>query len=313
LTAGPPRRRIQWLRLLILTVVIVAAASGFSPAQDASSPLDTTLAQAADYVDAYAKQLTGVVLEETYVQDVRFQTIPPATLRRVPAMGPGHRVLKSDLILVRPEGADGWRQFRDVFAVDGKPLRDRNDRLARLFLKPSASAEAQARQLAEESARYNIGDILRDINLPLLTLLVLERDSQPRFRFSEDRSGMRGVPRSANFTVPPGSRVVKYEEVQRGTLIRTTGDRDLPISGRLWFEPDSGRVLLTELVAADYIVSARIHVGYRTDSGLELLVPVEMHESYERLSDHMRIEGTAGYSNFRRFQVSVDESLDTPK
>jgi hypothetical protein len=197
-----------------------------------------------------------------------------------------------------------------VFEVDGKPVRDRNDRLARLFLRPSASAEAQAGQLAAESARYNIGDIMRDINVPMLTLLVLDRGNQSRFKFSEGRAGdTRGLPKLAAFPVPPGTRAVQYEEVQSHTLVRTAGDRDLPIRGRLWVEPDNGRVLLTELVVADRIVDARIHVVYQTDSGLDLLVPVEMHELYERLSDHMRIEGTATYSNFRRFQVQVDETL----
>jgi hypothetical protein len=312
LTRVPRRSTIQSLSKVILRVAIVVAVTCASvhAQTSTSSPLESTLARAADYVDAYARQLAGVVLQETYVQEVRFQAAPQPGFRRVPSTGPGHRELKSDLLLIRPEHADSWRQFRDVFEVDGKPLRDRNDRLARLFLRPSASAEAQAGQLAAESARYNIGDIMRDINVPLLTLLVLDRANQSRFKFSEGRAGeTRGLPRSPGFSVPAGTRALQYEEVQSHTLIRGTGDRDLPIRGRLWFEPESGRVLLTELVVADRIVDARIHVVYQTDSGLNLLVPVEMHELYERLSDHMRIEGTATYSNFRRFQVQVDETL----
>ena len=34
-----------------------------------------------------------------------------------------HRELTSDLLLVKPAGADPWLQFRDVFEVDGKPIR----------------------------------------------------------------------------------------------------------------------------------------------------------------------------------------------
>jgi hypothetical protein len=316
LTGVPPGSTIHSVRLLVMAVaVIVAVARGPLQAQPSAPPaLDATLARAADAVDAYARLLTGVVLQETYVQDVRFQAAPQPGFRRVPTTGPGHRQLKSDLLLIRRENSDGWRQFRDVYEVDGKSVRDRNDRLARLFLKPSASAETQAGQLAAESARYNIGDITRDINLPLLTLLVLDRANQPRFKFSErPATDTRGLPRSPSFALPAGTRAVQYEEVQPHTLVRTTGDRDLPIRGRLWIEPESGRVLLTELIVADRIVDARIHVVYQDDPGLNLLVPIEMHELYERLSDHMRIEGTATYSNFRRFQVQVDESLSPIK
>ena len=41
-----------------------------------------------------------------------------------------HRTLKSDLLLVRPVGADAWMQFRDVFEVDGRK-RPRSQRPAR--------------------------------------------------------------------------------------------------------------------------------------------------------------------------------------
>jgi hypothetical protein len=300
------------LRFIILTATaVLAAASASVRAQEpVSSTLSSTLARAADYVDAYARQLGGVVLQETYVQDVRYQPAMTPGPRRMPAGGPDHRVLKSDLLLIRPESADGWRQFRDVFEVDGKQLRDRTDRLARLFLRPSASAEAQAAQLAAESARYNIGEIMRDINLPLLTLLVLDRANQPRFRFSDERgSDSRGMPRSASFAMPADAAAVRYEEVQPRTMVRTAGDRDMPIRGRLWLDRQSGRVLLTELIVADRIVNARIHVAYQMENELNLLVPAEMHELYERLSDRMRIEGTATYSNFRRFQVQVDERI----
>ena len=63
------------------------------------------------------------------------------------------RDLKSDVLLVRAPAGDRWIQFRDVFEVDGKPLRDRDDRLTRLFLKPSASAQKQVEDITAESAR----------------------------------------------------------------------------------------------------------------------------------------------------------------
>src|SRR4029079_3586061 len=98
--------------------------------------------KAADYIQLYASHLSGLVMEEAYVQDV--EQLNRFGYRTNTRGGPSHRQLRSDLLLVRPEGSEAWMQFRDVFEVDGKALRDRNDRLARLFLEPSKSTASQA-------------------------------------------------------------------------------------------------------------------------------------------------------------------------
>jgi hypothetical protein len=295
---------------VLIAVLLIAPARAQQPAA-----LRDVLDGAAGYLAKYATELAGVVLEESYVQDVRFQPVNRPGALRPPVIGPDHRALKSDLLLIRPQGADSWRQFRDVFDVDGRPVRDRNDRLAKLFLTPTGSAQDQADQIASESARYNIGDIQRNINLPLLTLLVIDRGNQPRFKFSLDRpsSDQRNLPRSAAFAPPAGAQVLRYDETQPHTMVRGAGDRDLPIHGRMWIEPGTWRVRMTELMLADRSVDARIHVSYRQDEALGLLVPAEMHEIYDRSSIGMRIEGTATYSNVRRFQVQTDEDLHPVK
>ena len=59
-------------------------------------------------------------------------------------------VLVSDFLLVQVPG-EGWLPFRDVFERDGKQVRDRQERLAALFLKGSSrSAFAQARAIMDE-------------------------------------------------------------------------------------------------------------------------------------------------------------------
>src|SRR5947208_1164860 len=103
--------------LALLSLAASAAPPGQEPAVEA------VLRRAGAYVTEFQRQLSGVVAEESYVQDVRDS--------RTAA---GHRVLKSDLLLVKPQGADRWIQFRDVFDVDGKPVRDRDERLVKLFL-----------------------------------------------------------------------------------------------------------------------------------------------------------------------------------
>src|SRR3954452_12493566 len=124
-----------------------------------SDQLDAVLDKAGDYVADYEKNFAGIVAEETYRQEVR--GIGGTDQRGFPVEARGQRRdLKSDMLLVRAPAGDRWIQFRDVFEVDGKPVRDRAERLAKLFLQPSASTQQQVDDIAAASARYNIGDVV---------------------------------------------------------------------------------------------------------------------------------------------------------
>ena len=224
--------------------------------------------------------------------------------------GPLHRTLRSDLLLVHPVGADAWMQFRDVTEVDGRRLKDRNDRLAKLFLEPSKSTAAQSRKIMEESSRYNIGDIERNINLPVLALVVLDRRMQPGFQFGLDKPGEKyDVPRLPAFAPPPDAMVVSFTETQLRTMVATPQGKNMPASGRFWMDPATSRVHLTEIGIEDLWLKAVIHVAYGMVEGVSVPVPVEMHERYENKLNGTRVEGHAVYSNFRQFTVAVDEDI----
>ena len=89
-------------------------------------------------------------------------------------------------------------------------------------------------------------------------------------------------------------------------------NRNLRASGTLIVEPATGRVLRTELTLLldksndKNSVRAELTVAYRPDARLGLLVPVEMHESYgfAGAGPDQRIECTATYADFRRFETS---------
>ena len=93
-------------------------------------------------------------------------------------------MLLSDFLLVQVPG-EGWLPFRDVFERDGKQVRDREERLAKLFLSESASRQTfdQAKEIMDESARYNIGNVSRNINIPTLVLTLLTPVNRTRMRF----------------------------------------------------------------------------------------------------------------------------------
>jgi len=286
---------------------LAAAMWAAAPAAAPQPPLATVLERAAAYVADFHRQLSSIVAEEHYAQD--WERVLD---RRRGTNAIGHRELLSDLLLVKPDGFKAWMEFRDVFEVDGSPVRDRTERLTELFATNPPSRDAQIRKILAESSRYNIGDIERNINAPLLALQFLEPANQPRFRFK--RTAERQPTTVAEPAGPDGAfRVsvemwaIQYEERQKPTIIRTTTRKDLPSRGRFWIDPATGQVLMSELVAADRAVRATIDVSYQSEPLVGMLVPVEMRERYEGRKDASLIEGRAIYGRFR--QVPVDRRL----
>jgi hypothetical protein len=257
--------------------------------------IDAVLDKAGDYVATYEKTFVGVVAEETYRQQVQGGR-GRNDARGFPVETPGQRRdLKSDVLLVRAPAGDRWMQFRDVFEVDGKPVRDRAERLTKLFLQPSASTQRQVDDIAASSARYNIGGVNRNVNLPVLALNVLDPRNRAWFSF-------KGARKAGN------TFELEYQEERTGTLIRTAGDQAMPSRGRFTIDAASGSVLSSELVAESGSLKARIEVTYSLDPGVNALVPREMREKYS-LGDGSTIEGKATYAKYRRYQVTVDTAV----
>lgn len=273
---------------------LVAAMAGPTPAQ--GPQLDDVLNRAAHYVAAFHQQLTGIIAEETYTQTVN------STLS---TRGNARRTLKSDLILVRPGGGDRYVELRDVFEVDDRRVRDREGRLERLVGDPQQAAADRLGDIIRESARYNIGSIERNINTPLLPLLFLQEDHQDDFRFKHvpGRSQAFDAPADRSLNDTPVFRVstemwaIEFEERSSFTIIRDTRGRSLPAKGRFWINPESGAVLISELVVEGSGVRATVTVSYQTEPLMGFLVPIEMRESYVRSGE--RITGHASYGRFR--------------
>lgn len=293
-----------------LLVAISAALPRPGAAQEPS--LDAVLARAAGYVAAFQQQLSGIVSEETYSQEVTPLLSTSRTVRV------DRRTLKSDLLLVRPEGSDRYVEFRDVFEVDGRPVRDRQDRLTRLFLEPSASSDAQVQAIITQSARYNIGDVQRTMNTPMLAIGFLLPAYQPQFRFEPARNRLPDVATrsdsalgtAAAFGVTSDMWVIAFRESLRPTLIRTLAGADFPAQGRFWVDPATGAVLMTELVLSSPDVEAVVDVSYQSARLLGFRVPVAMRERYHVRTE--RMAGAATYGRFRTFQVRTDEAIAAP-
>ena len=296
--------------LVLVVGLTIAGSPGLTAGQQPE--LTDILHRAGLYVEEFQRQLSGIVAQETYVQEI----LP---VRGMNARGRvQRRRLRSDLLLLRPEGAPTWVQFRDVFEVDGQPVRDREERLAKLFLSRDVSTAKQVEEIRSESARYNIGRTARTMNVPVLPLSVLAPGSQRRFRFTvEDKPGdnrrpkigISADPPTPNFKVTAEGWILKFEEVEGPTLVYTTNGANIFSRGRFWIEPETGRVLMSEMITENAAVRGEVAVSYQSEPLLDLLVPVELREHYIEGPTTPMITGQATYSNFRRFQVSVDQSI----
>lgn len=102
----------------IAIVLTAAAALATHPVAAQEPSIAAVLDRAGEYVTAFQRQLSGVVAEETYVQDVR-EPMPSGAGPRAPMRGgPTHRELKSDLLLVKPANVDRWIQFQEDVVAD---------------------------------------------------------------------------------------------------------------------------------------------------------------------------------------------------
>ena len=122
-----------------------------APAQEPSLP--RVLARATEYVEALHAQLSGVVMEERYRQRASspgFGRLGADSYERV--------TLRSDYLLVRPEGSERYFGFRDVFEANGSRVRDREERLTQLFLGGTLTEDRQVQGILTDSARYDTGD-----------------------------------------------------------------------------------------------------------------------------------------------------------
>ena len=302
LRAGGTGRAGDVTGSLILDVPTGAAAGTLRASAQAQQEADvptlaSVLAAAGQYVTEFRDRLSGIVAEERYRQRA-------STRSQVQ-----RRELRSDFLLVRPKGADRLVEYRDVFEVDGRPVRDRQERLAGLFLNPSRSASSQMDAITIESARYNIGAITRTLNTPTIALVLLHPDIQPNVTFSRTTDTTPSLDLQVE---EPGHStdvwVVEFAERGVQTLVRGLRGTSLPAEGRFWIEATSGAVVASELIVEDPEVSALIDVRYVLEPDVGVRVPDEMRERYRgRAGD--RVEGTATYSNFRRFLVQAEESF----
>lgn len=259
--------------------------------------VDQLVERAAAYVRHYQQQLTAIIADETYGQQVRAQ-VPRDT-----AM-PRTRTLGSEVFFMFMPGHD-WMAIRDVLLMDGRPVGDRPD--VRMALR-TGSPEDVARRFKRYNSRYNLGRVIRNFNEPTLSLLVLDDAHRSRFTFE-----MQRVRRERN----RDQLTLTFREKQPPTLIRSIGGKDVFATGELTIEPVTGRITRAVLALAIDSVRMTLTTTYAADEKLGMWVPVRFGEWYEegrqrnttvpamQQATYEEVVCEAKYSNFRRFEVKA--------
>jgi VWFA-related protein len=281
-------------------VEVVAGAASDVPAKPAvaavrADPHDTALnpvlQQVGRYVANYGEEASLIIAVEHYRQHYD----------GAPLGEPAERNLVAELALVKTSDAIGWVGFRDVVAVDGKPIPDRQDRLMGLFREGTPDV-ARARSIANESARFNLGPTRRNFNDPTAALLFFLPGNQARFTFT---------PKGATSIEGVDVMEIDFREKSNPTLIRTTDGRDVASQGTIWVVPTDGTVVRTRLIVSGFAgmgSSARVEATFGRDKRLGLWLPVKMTERHEgRLGT--AVTATATYGDFKRFETSTSATF----
>jgi VWFA-related protein len=295
------------------TFEVAGAKAAAAPSAPPPVPADLVpvLERAARYVLDYEQAFHDILAEEAYTQWAGRQAAETAAVTLSCAATSCRRSTRADVVFVRLAGEIPWGTYRDVFEVDGQKIREREGRLEAAFASGSpASAAQRARAILDESARYNIGPAVRNVNFPTLSLVFLHPRNQRRFAWK--RGGTRP------FGTATGLEVA-FEEVERPTLVDQGGHGDLPAKGRFWIDPERGTVLRSETTFRFEPDRARAYVAtqYRAEPRLAMWVPSEMREEYEDSASTLlpvfrtRSEATARYTNHRKFTVTIEDATAT--
>jgi len=288
------------LRLLIAGAALLPALSSGQVAPQDPTRLDTVVAAAATYVKDYQRQLTSVLADEDYLQQIISQTPRDEAMPRV-------RRLRSEVFFMYAPAADDWMAIRDVSAVNGKELKDRpNLREALRTLPP----HEVARTFKVYNSRFNLGNVSRNFNEPTLSLLLFDDRYRPDVTFTRKSVQTRrdGVWVTVGFTESEGPN----------TLIRERSGKPAVSKGEFVVEAGTGRIRRAWMETTVGAVVADLTTDYAADARLGIWVPVSFAENYQARADAKivdprirtqlsseEIRCVAKYTNYRRFEVKV--------
>jgi hypothetical protein len=279
-------------------------ALGVLPASQSPPPLAELLAQAGRYVEDFKQAFRVVISDERYQQRLRRTEERDSRSIR----SGGRRDIRSEMLFLSLTAERTWLTIRRVQRVDGRAITDSRERIEDILAEAAPARAARLRQLLDESARFNLGQLSRNFSDPTLVLQFLQPAVQSRFAFTlAGAASIKGVD------------AWRIDFVEHGSpTVVTLNGAEVRSRGSIWVSRDGATVIETELAQSNPAIhlEARTRVSFRPDASIEMWVPVRMEEGYKQqqlgwwgtpprtavVSE--TIECVATYSNFRRFETA---------
>ena len=269
-----------------VALLMVCSLLAAQPAAQSPPSLEQLLDRMGAYLTEYESQLSSVVAEERFEQNIYNGQARTGAL------------LESEVAFIRLPGGAEWLGFRDVKRLNWKPVRTAGPSISEV-LTSAAGDMTKAITIANASAKYNLG-LPRTINVPTAPLDIIHPMHRNVHRYElRGEETVRGT-RTARIT---------FTETARPTRVREPSGDNLVSSGRIWVEPDSGAVWRVEWIyqaekrKVGAGASPRLRVDFARNEELGIMVPSFMTEIFSVLRG--RGEGRASYTNFRRFGTSA--------
>ena len=238
-------------------------------ARQTGPTIDEVMTRVGQYVASYGEKASVVVATEKYSQHI---LVDGADMGRP-------RDLVAEFAIVRVAGG-GWTGYRDVIEASGKTVQDRKDRLVSLLTNTSGDTSELTR-IANESARFNVGPVTRNFNVPTAAMFFFTPNELARFSFV--RKATKKVEGIETWEI-------EFKETKRPTLIMTRAGKDVPIEGTLHVKPDDGTVIRTRFKMRNFA---------DMDAAQEQRAPVD------------RPAQSASSNNGGREAISRSQSLET--
>ena len=272
----------------IACLAAICTIEGLPTAKQEDLSVRALVSRATAYVSEYQQQLTAVVADEEYTQEILAQSPLDRDMPRA-------RRLRSEVFFMFEPLERQWMAIRDTLLVDGHAIPDRPS--ARTAFETLPASEV-GRRFAQLNSSWNIGRIIRTFNEPTLALLVFDPQQVSRFKFDR-RSLVRGEDAVL--------ATLEFEERKRPTLVRGVSLEPAFSRGEVVLDT-SGRVRQTTF-RLDAGARVELTTEYAPDERLGMWVPAVFRERYERgrmgSRKHELIVCEARYTNYRRFDVTT--------
>ena len=226
------------------------------------------------YAQKFIETVSGVSLDETLIL-----LDTTGAQRRTPER------VSTDLVLVRFE--DGLIGLRDPYAVDSRKLRERQPRVAEALSKPTQENVDLAQRYVREHAAFLMHNLVVWYTDPVLGVQYALPANADKLTYAiEGEKRINGVQ-----TIGLG-----FKEAAEGPRVLAQIPGNAQSRGRLWVDPQTGAIHMTELWVQSQTDIVRVQVNFAPEKTLGWILPVRSSFNLEWREYGNRFNSTVGGS-----------------